>query len=143
MDRIRASLGAQIRIGLPGRGVLTGTANDVGPDWILLVDQAGELVVALTAVLWVEGLRAAGRLESGPRWAVPDLRRVLRELTQSRSAVAVELTEGQSLNGTFAGVFADHADLACHPPEALPRAGAITAIRSIPLSALVTIRRYH
>jgi hypothetical protein len=102
----------------------------------------GETLVALAALLWVEGLPRQLLPSAGGRaWAGLDLRRALRLLVRERATVSVQLRDGQPLTGTLDGVFADHVELALHPRGEPRRSGAVTGTRSIPVAALAAIRR--
>ena len=141
-DRLRAAQGAPVAVMLPGAGTVRGRLLDAGVDW-LLVDELGgrEVLVPLAAVLGVTG--------PGPRSAVPDdgavakrldLRWALRGLARSRTGVTLGLVDGSIVTGTLDRVASDHLDLAEHGLDEARRAGAVRAIRLVPLSALALVR---
>ncbi len=144
VDRLRAAQGDEVAVGLVPARTLRGQVRDAGPDWLLLADlsQAGETLVALAAVLWVEGLpRQLLPPVSGRVWAGLDLRLALRGLARERSAVLLHLRDGVPLTGTVDRVYADHVDVALHAGDEPRRAGAVTAVRCVPLAAVTSIRR--
>src|SRR4051812_7441068 len=56
-ERFAGSAGADVRLRCRGAGQLAGLLVDVGPDWLLLVDERGaESVVATRAVTSATGL---------------------------------------------------------------------------------------
>jgi hypothetical protein len=141
-DRLRAAQGAPVAVALPGVGQLRGRLLDAGTDWLLLEESGGrEVLVPLPAVLGVTGL--------GARSAAPDdsavgrrldLRWALRGLARSRTGVALGLVDGSLVTGTLDRVAADHLDLAEHGPGEPRRAGAVRAVRLVPLTALAFVR---
>jgi len=143
VDRLQPSAGQPVVLHLPGAGPLRGRLLDSGVDWLLLDEGAGrEVLVPLAAVLGVSGLggRAAG---PGGEDAVAkrlDLRWALRGLARSRTGVALGLSDGSLVTGTVDRVGADHLDLAEHGPGEARRAGAVRAVRLVPLGALVLVR---
>ena len=141
-DRLRAAASAELVVHVPGLGPLRGRLVDAGVDWLLLEEPgARELLVPLAAVLGVTG--------TGPRTAAPDdgpvarrldLRWALRGLARSRTGVVLGLVDGSSVSGTLDRVGADHLDLAEHAAGEARRAGAVRAVRLVPLSALAVVR---
>jgi len=141
LERFRASGGSVVQLGVRGQPALGGRLADVGADWVSVTDTAGLVMIAVRGIVWVEGLRQVGAAVAAPTWAVADLRRSLRDLAQARGEVRLGLDDGSAVHGTLSGVFADHVDVACHPPGRPPRTRAVTARRSVPLSAVVTVRQ--
>lgn len=143
VDRLRAAVGAELAVHLPGGAVVRGRLVDCGCDWLLL-EEAGarDVLVALASVIGVTG---AGRTTSpGEGGAVAkrlDLRWALRALARSRSGVTLGLTDGSLVAGTLDRVGADHLDLAEHSAGEARRAAAVRQVRLVPLSALALVRR--
>src|SRR4051812_40019227 len=80
-DRLRGSLGLPLTLGCGGAGTVTGTPVEVGPDWLLVEDDAArQSLVALSAVRWVSGVgrRTAAAEPLGPVRGRLDLRRAAR-----------------------------------------------------------------
>jgi hypothetical protein len=141
-DRLRAAEGARLVVDVQGVGQLTGRVAGVGPDWLLLDDGVRELLVPVGALRWVSGL---GRLAADPQAqgavaARLTLGYALRALARDRAVVSLVLRDGGALTGTVDRVLADHLDLAEHPVDEPRRAGAVRAVRSVPLEALAVVR---
>jgi hypothetical protein len=142
--RLAGATGAQLRLRCRGAGQLTGVLTDVGPDWLLLVDDRGsESVVATGMVTSVVGLgrRTGAELDSGRPRVQFDLRLVLRAMARDRSAVTLATDDGVVLTGTIDRVGADFLELAEHPPGELRRAGAVRAVHAVALAALAVVTR--
>jgi hypothetical protein len=142
--RFAGAVGAEVRLRCRGAGQLAGLLVDVGPDWLLLVDERGaESVVATAAVTSVTGLgRRTGLEEDGARPRVRfDLRLVLRATARDRSAVTVRTDDGVVLRGTVDRVGADFVELAEHPVGEPRRAAAVRAVHAIALPAVAVVTR--
>jgi hypothetical protein len=144
VDRLRAGVGATLRLQLAGPLALTGVLRRVGPDWLLLDEGSGrEGVAVLDAVHGVSGL---SRLS-----AVPDsmpvvesrlaLRHVLRGIARDRSPVRVCRVDGSTLDATIDRVGADFLDAALHPPGESRRRADVREVALIPFAALAAVRR--
>jgi hypothetical protein len=66
---------------------------------------------------------------------------VLRAVARDRSAVAVRLVDGSQLIGTPDRVGSDWFDLAAHDIGDAPRAAAVQARWTVPVSGMSAIRR--
>ena len=142
-DRLRGSLGQDLSLSCRGAGELAGRLVDVGVDWLLLVDDQGrEVLVAEGAVTAVAGLVAvtAPATLDGEVARRLDLRRALRGLARDRATVSCLLEDGGVLGGTVDRVGADFVELAEHPLDRPRRRGAVTAVRAVPLRAVVAVR---
>lgn len=142
-DRLAEAAGAAVAVSLPGSGVVRGRVLDAGIDWLLLDEGAGrEALVPLEAVLGISGIgaRTAAPGAEGEVGKRLDLRWALRGLARGRVGVAVTLRDGSAVTGTLDRVGADHVDLAEHAPGEARRAGAVRAVRLVPLSAVVLVR---
>jgi len=145
-DRLLGSVGHPVEV-VTTAGAWAGVLSQVGADWLLLAPGAGagagygdEVVVAQSGVLWVAGL---GRhtIASGPLAQRLGLAHALRRLARDRLSVTLVLTGGTTVRCTVGRVGADflealnHADDAEHARSAGPR------VRTVPLAALVAVRR--
>jgi hypothetical protein len=142
-DRIRGAAGQEVALRCRGAGDLSGRLTDVGVDWLLVVDgQAREVLVALDAVTAVAGLVrvTAPASEHGQVARRLDLRRALRGLARDRATVSCLLEDGGVVGGTIDRVGADFLELAEHPVDEPRRRGAVTAVRAVPLRAVVAVR---
>src|SRR3954470_7486136 len=142
-DRLRGARGRQGWLTCRGAGELAGRLVDVGVDWLLLVDGQGREVLVAAGALWaVGGLVAvtSPAVEQGEVARRLDLRRALRGLARDRATVSCTLEEGTVLSGTVDRVAADFLELAEHPLDRPRRRTAVTAVRAVPLRAVVAVR---
>lgn len=140
VDRLRAAVDSRVEVWL-GAESMHGTVRRVGPDWLLLGDERGQVLVPLTAVDAVSGLarRTAAPGGVGAVEAKLDLRFALRRLARDRRPVRVAFRGGRTATGTLDRVGRDFVELAEHSPGEARRAAAVGAIRSIPLEALLAV----
>jgi len=143
-ERFAGAVGADVRLRCRGAGQLSGLLADVGPDWLLLVDERGaESVVATRAVTSVTGLgRSTVAEPDGDRPRVQfDIRLVLRAMARDRSAVTLTTDDGVVLTGTIDRVGADFVELAEHPVGEPRRAGAVRAVHAVAVAAVAVVAR--
>ena len=142
--RLTGSVGADVRLCCRGSGRLTGVLVDVGPDWLLLVDERGvESVVATRAVTSVSGLvrRTAPEEDDGRPRVQFDLRLVLRATARDRSTVILTTDDGVVLTGTIDRVGVDFVELAEHPAGEPRRPAAVRAVHAVALAAVAVVTR--
>lgn len=142
-DRLRGAVGATLALRCRGAGQVRGELVEVGPDWLLLVDERHrELLVATAAVLAVTGLtRTTAAADPRPVRVEMDLRRAVRGLVRDRSGVVLVLADGTTLTGTLDRVGADFVELAEHAPDEPRRHDAVRAVHAVVLSALAVLVR--
>jgi hypothetical protein len=141
--RLAGSAGVDLRVRCRGAGQLSGRLADLGPDWVLLVDERGaESVIAIRAVTSVTGLlrRTVPEEDDRPRVRF-DLRLVLRATARDRCAVALTTDDGVVLTGTIDRVGADFLELAEHPVDEPRRAAAVRAVHAVALTAVAVVTR--
>lgn len=144
VDRLRPATGSDVGLIMRSGAHVMGTLVDVGPDWVLVAERAAtETLVPLLAVDAVRGLgrRSAHPGSEGRVAARLDLRYALRRLARDRAPVAATLAGGATLTGTCDRVGADFIELAEHPAGEARRAGVVRETRTVPLAALVLLRR--
>ena len=138
--RLAASVGSAVRLGLVDGRRLEGVLVDLGQGWVLLraARTEREHVVHLAAVATVSGLALhAGPATTARRFG---LGYALRALARDRATVAVSLLGGPApVVGTIDAVGADHIDVAEHDEDLPRRRGNVTALTTVPFSALVTV----
>lgn len=142
-DRLRAHVGAALRLHLVDGVELTGRVLDVGRDWLALATGRVSALVPLAAVTGVDGLTRAAQAPpepDGPPVLRVGLATALRVLARDRAYVRVTLRGGAVLGGTVDRAGADHLDLALHPADEPRRVGAVSGVRCVPFSALVVVR---
>jgi hypothetical protein len=144
VDRLRPAVGRPLGLAVHGAGRLSGALRAVGPDWLLLEEEAGREVLVPTAqVLGVQGLtgQSAEPGSEGRVAARLDLRSALRGLVRDRAPVQVVLLDGRGLSGTLDRVGQDYCELAVHAPGEPRRATAVRGVETLPLAALSFVRR--
>lgn len=142
-DRLRAAVGAEVVVTLPGAQVVRGRLVDCGAQWLLVEEAAGrQALVASSAVLGVTGAGgvAAPPGSEGEVARRLDLRWCLRGLARDRAGVLLVLVDGSSVSGTIDRVGSDHLDLAEHPAGEARRRDAVRQVRLVPLSAVALVR---
>jgi hypothetical protein len=137
VDRLRAHVGQPLSCGLREGIRLEGVLGDVGPQWLLLGNAAGEVLVPVASLLWVEGLGRAVAAPTGEVGRRVGLGVVLRRLAIQRVPVRLALPTGGQVTGTIDRVGADHLDLAVHAPDTPRRPTAVRAVRAVPMSSLI------
>lgn len=144
VDRARSAVGADLRLRLRGRLDVAGRLAGAGPDWLLLAEPGGrEVLVASAQVVSVRGLPrssatpgSAGAVES--RLGV---RQLLRAIARDRSAVRIHLVDGSIMNATIDRVGADFVEVATHLPGEPRRRSDVRDVVTLPLAAIVAVRR--
>jgi hypothetical protein len=142
-DRLRAHVGSVLAVHLVEGDEVRGRVGEVGADWLLVAEPAGGALVPLASVVGVEGLtRASAPAPSpdGPPALRPRIGVALRAIARDRSYVWLRLRGGLRIGGTLDRVGADHVDVALHPVDEPRRASAVTAVRCVPVHALVAVR---
>ena len=153
-QRLSGAIGSAVRVRLAGGPLISGTLRAVGPDWLLLAEGPGrDCLLALPAVIAVEGLTATTGPELSGLDRRLDFRRALRGLARDRSPVAVAMTGWTAGSGVSAGsagtaeiigtidrVGADFLELAVHAAWEPRRAAAVRSVALVPLSAIVLVR---
>jgi hypothetical protein len=144
IDRLRPAVGAAVRLRCSGDERVAGRLARVGPDWLLVLDEAGgEAVVVTAAVLSVSGV---GRLSAVPESeSVVEsrlgLRHALRGIARDRSPVRISVFDGTTIDGTIDRLGADFVELAEHPTGELRRRDQVRDVALVPLSAVTVVRR--
>jgi hypothetical protein len=129
---------------LAGGASVRGRVDRVGPDWLLLLEDAGQdAVVALAAVQAVSGLsRYAAAEETSAVASRLTLRSALRGIARDRAVVRIRLTGGEALlDGTVDHVGADFVDLAEHPVGEPRRFREVRSTVLVPLAGIAAVHR--
>lgn len=143
-DRLRAAVGAPVRLSLAGGLSVGGTLTRVGADWLLLDEgRAREAFVVLASVRTVAGLArySATPGSDGVVLARLTLRSALRAVARDRSGVRLHLVDGDVLAATIDRVGADFVEVARHPAGEARRRGEVRDLALVPFSALAAVRR--
>jgi hypothetical protein len=144
LDRLRPAVGADVRLRCTGDRGVAGRLVRVGPDWLLVIEEAGREAVVVTAgVLSVSGL---GRISAIPESeSVVEsrlgLRHALRGIARDRSPVRISLFDGTIVDGTIDRLGADFVEIAQHPAGEPRRRDQVREVAVVPLSALAVVRR--
>jgi hypothetical protein len=143
-DRLRVAVGSPVQVRLAGGLAVSGTLARVGVDWLLVDEEAGrETVLALAAVVTFGGLgrSAAAPGSEGAVHARLSFRSALRGIARDRSPVRLHLIDGTAVDTTLDRVGADFVDIALHASGELRRRGEVRGVRTVPIAAIVAIRR--
>jgi len=149
VQRCAGGIGAELRVRVRSGRLHSGTLRGVGADWILVAPAGGgEVLIALSAVTAIDGLRAATGAPLGAVGSRFDLRLALRGIARDRSPVVIGVSgaaEGQTgagtdLSGTIDRVGADFVEVAQHAAWEPRRAEAVRAVLLIPLAAVDSVR---
>lgn len=132
VQRLRGSLGNELTVLLASSLRLTGTVEALGPDWLVLHQQAAgtRALVPLHALGMIEGLAARARPAEESLLADPSLNSMLRTLARDRSLVTLETTAG-SVSGRISAVGAETLDLRTLPtrePGPVPGSTRVTVV---------------
>ena len=155
-QRLSGSLDQHVSIRLAGTQPVTGTLRSVGPDWLMVEEgYQRQSIIALDAVVAVEGVRAStGSAPEGLALRL-DLRHALRAVARDRSPVAVALagtafaSRGEAgafsdgageIIGTIDRVGADFIEVAVHAAWEPRRAGSVRSVALLPIGAILLVR---
>jgi hypothetical protein len=144
VDRLRPAIGSQLRLRCAGGVAIAGRLDRVHPEWLLLLEPTGrEALLASAAVQSISGLGAWSGMPGGQSRvdARLSLRYALRTIARDRSTVRVQLADGSALDGTLDRVGLDFVELAEHAPGELRRRSEVTGIVTVPVAAIVAVRR--
>lgn len=143
-ERLRAAVGLPVRLRLPGDLAVAGELRRVGPDWLLVAEDAvREALVPMVAVLGVRGL-ARFSATPGTEGVVESrltLRHAVRGLVRDRSVVRVHLVDGATVDGTVDRVGGDFLEVAAHAAGEVRRRHEVRDTELLPLAAIAAIRR--
>jgi len=141
-DRLRAARGQRVRLDVSGAPALIGGLREVGPDWLLVVDDAErEVLVLLAAVAAVTGLSREFAPEPSAVRRRLGVASALRGVARDRAPVAVRLRDATVVSGTVDRVGADFLELAEHPVGEARRSDQVTGVRAVAFGALATVTR--
>jgi hypothetical protein len=136
-DRLRAAIGADVRLALCGGTWLAGKLTQVGRDWLLL-SEPGEVLAASGQLLSVRGLdrAAAAPGTTGIVESRIGIRQPLRAVARDRSVVRIHLVDGSVRDGVIHRVGADDVELG------VPRQRADRAHDEVvAIAAIAAVRR--
>jgi len=155
-ERLAGSIGRPVRIRLTGGTLVSGVLGRVGPDWLLLTEAQGrDALIALSAMISIEGLTTSTGQEITGVARRLDLRHALRGLARDRAPVTVALVGwaggvpamgqgqagfGSEITGTIDRVGADFVEIAVHAAWEPRRANTVRAVALVPLVAVLLVR---
>ncbi|QYF91560.1 hypothetical protein [Arthrobacter oryzae] len=145
-DRLRGSLGVNIRVRLTMGTVLEGTVGHVGRQALVLLEPRHQILVPYTAVIQYTGLGRLAVTEPPGVHHRLSLASSLRGLARDRSLLSVLVTSGQArpeepaLHGVIDRVGQDFLDLALIHAGEDRRAANVRDVATIPFQALAGIR---
>ena len=135
-DRLRASEGAQLRVGVCTGEDVTGVVSDVGATWVLLTESGREHLVPLAAVATVGGLGGTAAPPPGVVLRRLGLGHALRAVARDRSVLRVT-TGNATVTCRIEAVAADHIDISVVGEDARPTGERLV----VALAALVLLSR--
>jgi hypothetical protein len=144
VDRVRAAVGSELRLHCAGGIVVAGTLNQVGADWALVDEAAGQqAVVPIAAVLAFGGLGWLSALpgDDGTVGSRLGLGSVLRGIGRERIGVRAYLLDSTMLAGTIDRVGTDFVELALHPVGQPRRRSDVRDRLVVRFAALAVVRR--
>jgi hypothetical protein len=138
-DRARGACGSRVTVQVQGADGVEGVLVAVGPQWLLMADDAGrEALVPLAAVLGLAGLAVWSGAPVGQVTAGLGLGSALRALARDRARVTVHLVDGSAVAGTIDRVGADFLEVSDRVGES--PGGRSGAVRTVATSAVGVIR---
>jgi hypothetical protein len=142
VNRLRAQVGAVVRLHVAGVGVVEGVLQRIGLDFLLL-DTGVETIVALDAVTAAAGLPPDALADAGVSQVARRLpmRTALRALAMDRAYVVVRRRSGESDGGTLSRIGADFVDLLRHDPVEPPRTGSTRSSLTVATTWLAAVVR--
>lgn len=138
-DRLRAGVGADVLLRLPGESHLELRLESVGADWLGGRSGSQSLLIPMHAVVSVDGLPQRGQPEVGPTRRRLTIRAPLRALARSREPVLVQGAAGELGRGRITLVGADHFDLAVQGGDG-DAYGKPARLRSVALASVAAVR---
>jgi hypothetical protein len=144
VDRARAALGSELRFRLRGNIDVAGRLVGAGPDWLLVHEpDAREVLVAIGQLVSVRGLPRASAApgSAGVVESRVGIRQLLRAIARDRSPVRAHLADGSTIDATIDRVGADFVEVATHLPGEPRRRPEVRDVVTLPLSAIVAVRR--
>jgi len=137
-ERLAASRGATVTLGLSTGETATGRLVDLGADWVLLEDGSRrDLLVCLGRVVSAVGV--GHRTDPAVTARRFGLGYALRALARDRAPVIVTDVAGGRLTGTIDGVGQDWCEISEHPIDEPRREAAVRGRRLVPSTAIVTV----
>jgi hypothetical protein len=131
-DRLRAAVGATVRLELRGAGVVGGQLAAVGPDWLTMQESSAATtsLVPLTAILAVRDLPAGAAPLEGVVSTRYTVHMVLRRISSEGLQVVVSLDDGSTRRGRLGIVGKDYAELvAAESGRVLIASSAMSVVR--------------
>jgi hypothetical protein len=112
-DRLRAAVGATVRLELRGVGIVGGQMAAVGPDWLTLQEfsAATTSLVPLSAILAVRDLPDGAAPLEGVVSSRYTVQMVLRRISSAGLPVVVSLDDGSARRGRLGVVGQDYVEL--------------------------------
>lgn len=136
-ERLLAHHGETLRLGFAG-GTVSGRVVDVAPQWVVVHDGRGDVLVPTAAVASVSGLGRATALPPSQVMRRLGLAHALRALSRDRAPVRIASVAG-IFTGTIDRVGADHLDLAEHPVDEVRRGPAVRSVVALGFGGLLTV----
>lgn len=141
MDRLRATLGQEIRLILYDGRIQVLRAQTVGPTWIGGRDGSGAVLIHRDAILGVESQLKRAVVPSRPLQAGLSMAAIYRMLARRREVIQVVGRSGSVIaEGTIDRVGKDHCDVVLHARDEFRRSSVVQGVRVIPFEAVLLVR---
>lgn len=141
MDRLRGSLGEQVRFVLQDGRVQALRLRSVGPTWVGGSAESGAVLFGRDAILGVEDGLQRAHVPTRPLEAGPSMASIYRALGRRREVLQVLGKHGEVVaEGTIDRVGKDHFDIAMHARDEFRRAASVFGVRVIPFEAVLLVR---
>ncbi|MEO7070103.1 MAG: hypothetical protein ABI131_06380 [Nostocoides sp.] len=135
--RLAAHRTGSVTLRLRAGDPLTGVIVDVGDGWLAMTRPRGSTLVALAAVVGVEGLTSRSQEAAAARRF--GLGHALRGLSRDRATVTVLDVAGGQTTGTIDAVGSDHLEISLHHGDEPRREPNVRSRRAIPFAAVVSV----
>lgn len=141
MDRLRATIGDQVRIVLKdGRNQMM-HVETVGPNWLGGLDETGAVLIVRDAIVGVDANLRRAVVPSKPLRAGPSMAAIYRGLARRREALQIIGASGDVIaEGTIDRVGQDHLDVAMHARDEFRRSAALQGMRIVAFDAILMVR---
>ncbi|MGI8666995.1 MAG: hypothetical protein ACR2N4_13340 [Jatrophihabitans sp.] len=142
-ERLRAAIGAELRVCCLTGLRLDGRLQRVHPEWLLLEEGGGrEALVACSAIVSVTGLGRLSEVGSdSPVRSRLGLRHALRVIARDRSGLRIHLMDASVLEATLDRVGEDFVEAAAHAAGEARRRSEVRQVVTVATAAIVAIRR--
>lgn len=139
-DRLRGQLGLVLRVGTTAGEVFEGELTHLGAEWLILSRAAGEVVIPMAPIRYVEGLGRSVAGDGSRVHGALGLGSALRTLARDRAAITVHTVEaGARIEGIIDRVGQDFMEIAAVLPGEPRRPARVSAVYAVPFTAISAV----